>query len=751
MDPLSAISTLYTVVCSLQTKVSQVTDAQLSLEELIFDLKKIQSLYESVDGKLDDDTDSFVLQRIERIKQTCERCAKYIFDQPVSSKVSETDDTQSTTKSKKFGSKTARIAHRLFMKGYGVMNVEGIQKDLERAKSQLSRVKEEVEKVSTTSITPPSYEQTPSGTFEMSAMDSVLGETVKLLLRSMNEKCDELEKKLQRYSLVSEKDFDDVEREKETIMKAIRRENYSVWRTIHPEQITIEDLPYEKYFPSWARVVCVLENKVLPQTIRRLPIDQLDAENIDLESWRFLWVPALREILDPFSNGFVHVSEFNDWVGDRSLSEALSQLILLSSGYQTVVETKMLRWDKSLHPDIESPAHTYGWMSMCKVDRCALPSSFCIFNMEEISDLAQKADMSIFASCPSAVVELTFLSTGQRQLRNLSEYLRPLWGIRLGAQISIKSLEGWSETYTISEYLALPGGSYSVTAIHSMSPKKPEVTFRTRPILKPSEVHETLRELLGDTFTEFHLLGSSDVFWEKPNMGQKIQVIVNDVWEDYRVVGFKSYSTEDDDALVLCEKWNRTDRDVDDNPSLDDDSMGFDNFENLAATDSAATSGILWNPSHKNFKFNIRPYRCLDVGDAVEVPVIHEDCFCKVHDLETSQLYVPGRIASIDNDMYEIEFPPRVMAFLWWPGNPNNPHLKTSYKDALSKSRVSGRRIFVHSDRVRPQSLGPQPILGTSSSISSDIKIYQGSRSVGPIKALERMSWKSYILKLFHI
>jgi hypothetical protein len=141
---------------------------------------------------------------------------------------------------------------------------------------------------------------------------------------------------------------------------------------------------------------------------------------------------------------------------------------------------------------------------------------------------------------------------------------------------------------------------------------------------------------------------------------------------------------------------------------------------------------------------DIRPYRCLHVGDLVEVPVTYPDYLFRYYDLEESQLYLPARIIDVQDDQYLVKFSPAVIAYNWWPGRsssefPREPGAKETVKNPFVETQVT-----VSMDRVRPYAAGisSHPVLGTQSIRPQSWSAFQGIQYTDLQQFDENILWK---------
>jgi len=176
----------------------------------------------------------------------------------------------------------------------------------------------------------------------------------------------------------------------------------------------------------------------------------------------------------------------------------------------------------------------------------------------------------------------------------------------------------------------------------------------------------------------------------------------------------------------------------------DDDSFGFSDDLLTALKKNNSRNWCPWKRGVSNS--DIRPYRCLHVGDLVEVPVIYPDYRFHYYDLEESQLYLQARIIEVKDDQYVVEFSPSVIAYNWWPGRtsrdnefPREPGAKETVKNLFN-----GTQVTVSMDRVRPHAAGsgPHPVLGIQSIRPQNWSAFQGVQFTDLQQIDENILWK---------
>ncbi|KAJ1567714.1 hypothetical protein HK096_008972 [Nowakowskiella sp. JEL0078] len=474
---------------------------------------------------------------------------------------------------------------------------------------------------------------------------------------------------------------------------------------------------------------------------------------LSTETFRPLWVPYLHSILDPNHSGYVHFENFLSWAGERSIKHLLLEIILNSVGFNYVVECQILPGDHALSLEFETPNNAAGWMSMCQISSISLPSDFSILDNNEISEVVQSnftfEQLKEYNVDPSIGLNLTYMQTGQSEYRNAT-HVRPLWGIELGAPIAISRGDGvWSLDYKISSYLALPGGSYHVTATRTEKVlRRPLIhVIQTPSLFEINEIDEQfVRNFSAKSLPSldisaqspgFLLLGNSNFFWEQPKTGQLVQF--NDI-VDNEYVWVDAIVTDVDEKQVWLKKKiamkNNLEQVNDDETEYDSGEEGYFNFEELSANEIITK---VWNPTYFGFNKGIRPYRCLDIGDSVECPVSYIDLNSRKHTTDFSQRYLAGRITEILRDKCVVTFSMEVALYAFWN------HWK-NFEDGMPKKNlpIEQRRIEISLDRVRPLSNRPKSVLRGSSIVSDDIKTFQGTKNFSALSILEKNVWASY-------
>ena len=248
-----------------------------------------------------------------------------------------------------------------------------------------------------------------------------------------------------------------------------------------------------------------------------------------LSTVRPLWLPALRSALDPLHKGYVKPQEYFNLLRDCSLSETLRRLVLESAGYGTLIECERSSGDLALPAAIESPSDHIGWIST-QIVAVPTPDELGIATEREVMESSGDRLFAYFNDTTQDVhIYVRYLQTGQIERKSLSKQVRPIGGISIGALLSIRhELESgghaWSCDLYITEYKALYGGRYIVTARGDLA----SVVFFTRPLKNTFDemLHDDDDNSSNSAIQEFDctLLGPSKVFNNPPKVGEKVQV-----------------------------------------------------------------------------------------------------------------------------------------------------------------------------------------------------------------------------------
>ncbi|CAG8603071.1 9749_t:CDS:2 [Ambispora gerdemannii] len=583
----------------------------------------------------------------------------------------------------------------------------------------------------------------------MTELREALTNTIDQLVTRLTKECQELQEKLDCCTLSIEPFF--------AGLGSDNPEALSFWKDrFRSAELSISSIaPYESMYVSWARFVHELEVnfplKNIPTATNEAYLGDIDAirqhgnryyidqtRTRNLKDIRPLWLPALRKALDPLHRGYIKPHDYFSFLGGESLSKKLRQVVLDSCGYGIFVECQRTSSDIALPSEIESPAHAVGWMSVCQIISVPSPAELGIFIYDKDDEVIKPnlANLVKNFTYPKndIWVYVRYLQTGQIEKKLLSENVRMLGGLRIGISIAIcYALENgsctWSDSLSIVELEACAGGRYIVTA----GSKENTNVFVTKPPIGFGQPDDSEETILPEF--DYCLLGPSTIFAQEPKVGEKIQIKAEEYWYDYKVTAVNGenveyvdwYSTSDTNDNILTE---------DD----EDDSIGFSyQFEDLKKGNSK--SWCPWTRGVSNS--DIRPYRCLHVGDLVEAPVVYPDYRFHYYGLEESQLYLPARIIDVQGDQYLVKFSPAVIAYKWWPGPNDKEFPREPNANETVKNPFVGVQVMVSMDRVRPYvGAGPHPVLGTQSIRPQSYSAFQGAQFTDQQRIDENILWK---------
>ncbi|KAM3546782.1 hypothetical protein ARSEF1564_000358 [Beauveria bassiana] len=386
------------------------------------------------------------------------------------------------------------------------------------------------------------------------------------------------------------------------------------------------------------------------------------------------------------------------------------------------------------------------WIS-AQIVAVPTPTELGIMTEDDVIKASSASLISCFNNTARDIyIHVRYLQTGQVEQKSLLKKTRPAGGICIGAPISIQcELEpgkyGWSSDTHIAEFKACFGGGYNITAGAGSN----TYAFSTTPIkasfdgMLQSGVH-------SDTPTpqlDFILLGPSKVFHQAPKIGEKIQVEYDGIWHDSRV----TLVIEDEIEFV---DWDEIapraepDTPIEDGSSDSSDDYGGCFFsEDMLETLGKGTRR-LWRPWKRDItKYDVRPFRCLHIGDSIDAPVMYPDFRFHYHTAENSQLYLPARIVDVEGDQYVVEFSPAVSAYAWWPGRLE----KGTAIELIPGSGVYAdnpyevNRATLAMNLVRPLSTGPRPVLGMQSGKPPSWSSFQGVQLGNLEELLEESLW----------
>ncbi|CAG8548649.1 12138_t:CDS:2 [Racocetra persica] len=651
---------------------------------------------------------------------------------------------------------TGKSKFKFIKQGIGILkspsileNIQAIIKEIEVELSLTEKFLSIVQHTQTLTTT----ETTTSTSSLGSELKGALANTIEEIVKRLQNDCQQLKERLDRCTLPVDSSFLDV-------LGRDNPEAIAFWKQrFRSAELSIASIiPYENIYVSWARFVHEIETafqlKNIPTAIMTFNESDEIRKNgsryliksngtLDLKNTRPLWLPALREALDPLHKGYVKPHDYLSFLGEEQLSSKLRQVVLNSCGYGFFVECRKTSSDIPLPTELECPAHSVGWMSACQIVSVPSLDELGIFLQNE-SNL--DSIIKHIIEYPDIRVYVRYLQTGQIEKKLLTD-IRILGGLRIGISISIRyTLENnskvWSSDFSVIELKACSGGRYIVTARSDAK----TIVFVTMPPVGfghfaiQTDQHEDLKDLPE---LEYSLLGPSTVFRQKPKDGEKIQVNVDGLWHDVKV-------TKVDDKDVEYVNWSSADViPVEDTENIDDleDVIGFSeqNFTELERGEKR--SWCPWKDDNDEgvTKWDIRPYRCLHVGDLVEAPVVYPDYKYRYHSLEDSQLYLPARIIEVEGDQYLVEFSPAFIAYKWWPGRSSNPDKfprEPEAKETVKNPFFNKTQVWVNMDRVRPCGADPHPVLSISSMRPHSWSVFQGIQFTDLQQLSEKILWR---------
>ncbi|CAG8546388.1 13189_t:CDS:2 [Ambispora leptoticha] len=584
-----------------------------------------------------------------------------------------------------------------------------------------------------------------------------LANTIDELVARLKKEIQELQKKLENCTLSVESSFIEG-------LGSDNPEAISVWKDrFRSAELSISSIaPYECVFVSWARFVHELEVnfplKNIPTAIKEDYFGDIDAirkhgnryyinpnGTRNLKDIRPLWLPALCEALDPLHRGYVNPYNYLSFLDGKSLSNKLRQIVLDSCGYGIFVECRRTRQDIALPSEIESPAHSVGWMSFCQIISVPSPEELGIFIYDEGTKPQLKKLIENYTYPKNDIwVYVRYLQTGQIERKLLSEDVRMLGGLRIGISIAIcYTLENgscWSDSLSIVGLKACAGGRYIVTA----GSKENTIEFVTKPPIGFDD-HAVRSDQLDNDLTilefDYCLLGPSTFFTEAPKKDEKIQIKADGYWYDVKVTAVNGENVEYVDWSSTSDTESPTNDETfsEENDEDEDGPIGFSDDQLATQEKTNSRNWCPWKRGVTNLE--IRPYRCLHIGDLVEAPVVYPDYLFRYYGLEESQLYLPARIIDVQGDQYRVKFNPTVVAYAWWPNDneyPRGPNSKETVKNPIVDTEV-----MVSMDRVRPYVAGgSHPVLGPQSIIPQSWSVFQGAQFRDVQQVEEKILWK---------
>ncbi|PFH56076.1 hypothetical protein XA68_17117 [Ophiocordyceps unilateralis] len=524
--------------------------------------------------------------------------------------------------------------------------------------------------------------------------------SIDLMLGSLMKECQSLRQQLQDNVICPDRSA--IEHYEEQ-----NPEGMAFWKDrFQKNELSLSTLRYEVLYVSWARFIHEVEQSIVLNT---MPTAVYETGNIDvvrqqgsrytinpngtrrLPTTRPLWLPALHSALDPLHRGYVKPQNYFNLLQTSSLSEKIRALALENAGYGMLVEY------------------------------CCSPDARGAWNCHR-----------------------------RRKRKSLLRQIRPIGGIAVGATLSTRhefesGAHAWGPDLRVTEFNACYGGQYIITAGTGSN----TTLFSTTPIKKSFE-----NMLRGDvqnaasTLPELDclLLGPSRTFFTAPCVGEKIQIEYDGYWHDSRVTAVEDDEVEFVDWDAVPPKGDRSNAVSQDGRANGEE----DNFDLLFSPKQSTTLGKgtrrVWQPWRRNTtRYDVRPYRCLHVGDLIDAPVMYPDFRLHYHDIVDSQLYLPARIIHVQGDQYVVGFSPALSAHEWWPGRqPKGTPIEVVPKSGVTVENPHDlNRLTVSMDLVRPLSPGPGPVLGVQSAKPARWTSFQGVRLGNLEDLLEKSLWEN--------
>ncbi|KAI1259892.1 hypothetical protein F5Y18DRAFT_432864 [Xylariaceae sp. FL1019] len=547
--------------------------------------------------------------------------------------------------------------------------------------------------------------------------------------------------------------------------QTLNPEAVSFWKNrFQKPELAASTLRYEALYVSWARFVHEVEKSF---SLKRIPTAFFPNGDIDvireqgsryftdpngtrcLSMIRPLWLPALRSALDPLHKGYVKPQDYFELLRESSLYDILRTITLESSGYGMIVECERASADIALPAVIESPTDHVGWIA-AQIVAVPTPDELGIASEQEIMKLSYDDLFARFANTAQDIYfYVRYLETGQIERKSLSNQIRPIGGIAIGAKISVRQeteqgIYAWSQDLHITEFRPCPGGQYVVTPSAGSGAHSTTIVFASNPV--KGRLYDTIRDVnrrsaMGVPELDYMLLGPSNVFVNPPRIGEKIQIEFDGMWYDSRVVAV------DGDEIEYTD-WDTAPApspDIGDINTTNEEDGDFFFFPEDQLTDLGKGVRRLWRSWRDNdCRFHtVRPYQCLHIGDFVEAPVMYPDYRFYYHTIENSQLYLPARIIDVHNDEYTIEFSPAFMMHAWWPGRiPSGQQIELIPGSGITVDNpFDANRVTLGMDKVRPFNPGPRPVLGVQSAKPSGWSSFQGVHLHNLENLMERSIW----------
>ncbi|PHH62898.1 hypothetical protein CDD81_6616 [Ophiocordyceps australis] len=582
--------------------------------------------------------------------------------------------------------------------------------------------------------------------------------SIDLMLGSLMKECQSLRQQLQDTVICPDRSA--IEHYEEQ-----NPEGMAFWKDrFQKNELNLSTLRYEVLYVSWARFIHEVEQSIV---LNMMPTAVYETGNIDvvrrlgsryiikpngtrrLPTIRPLWLPALQSALDPFHRGYVKPQNYFNFLQTSSLSEKIQALAFENAGYGTLVECERDSSDIALPASIESSSDHVGWLS-AQIVAVPTPEELGIATEEEVLESTNQDLFSCFSGATQDIyVYVRYLETGQIERKSLLRQIRPIGGIAVGATLSTRhefesGAHAWGPDLHVTEFYACYGGQYNITAGTGSN----TTLFSTTPIKKSFEnmlrgdvqnAASTLPEL------DYLLLGPSRTFFTAPCIGEKIQIEYDGYWHDSRVT-----AVEDDEVEFV--DWDAVPSISDRSNAVSQDGRASDQedtFDLLFSPQQLTTLGKgtrrVWQPWRRNTtRYDVRPYRCLHVGDYIDAPVMYPDFRLYYHDIVDSQLHLPARIINVQGDHYVVEFSPALLAHEWWPGRqPKGTPIEVVPGSGVTVENPHDfNRLTVSMDLVRPLSLGPGPVLGVQSAKPARWTSFQGVRLGNLEDLLEKSLWE---------
>ncbi|PHH87963.1 hypothetical protein CDD83_8164 [Cordyceps sp. RAO-2017] len=582
--------------------------------------------------------------------------------------------------------------------------------------------------------------------------------SIDLMLGSLMNECQSLRQQLQDTMICPDRSA--IEHYEEQ-----NPEGMAFWKDrFQKTELSLSTLRYEVLYVSWARFVHEVEQSIVLNT---MPTAVYETGNIDvvrqqgsrytinpngmrrLPTTRPLWLPTLQSALDPLHRGYVKPQNYFNLLQSSSLSEKIRALALENAGYGVLVECERDSSDIALPASIESSSDHVGWLS-AQIVAVPTPKELGIATEEEVLESSNQQLFSCFSGATQDIyVYVCYLETGQIERKSLLRQIRPIRGIAVGATLSTRhefesGAHAWGPDLRVTEFKACYGGQYIITAGTGSN----TTLFSTTPLKKSFE--NTLRRDVRNAASalpelDYLLLGPSRTFSTAPCIGEKIQIEHDGYWHDSRVTAVEDDEVEFIDWDAVPPMSDRSSNAVGQDSSASDEE---DNSDLLFSPKQLTTLGTgtrrVWQPWRRNTtRYDVRPYRCLHVGDSVDAPVMYPDFRLHYHDIADSQLFLPARIIDVQGDHYVVEFSPALSAHEWWPGRqPKGTPIEVIPKSGVTvKNPHDFNRLTVSMDLVRPLSLGPAPVLGIQSTKPAGWSSFQGVRLGNLEDLLEKSLW----------